>query len=205
MTVFSNPSLRKLQNSRLLVEVARATDKEARRLVAAGEIPSYYLHPEIYEPGTEHSFASDRSYYEISRYGDGFGASLFIIGPEMLLLSSNHEDASDQAYEGDRTDYLAPLIVGAPSTWEQIFNRLVDDERFEMNPPTGVFWFRNGEWHITDLYDRIKRDNSDQQLASYRSGVDGVEETDLSYLFAHAGETSVNAAAIDLYFDDWRL
>jgi len=205
MTVFSNPSLRKLQNPRLLVEVARATDKEAHRLVAAGEIPSYYLHPEIYEPGVEHSFASDRSYYEISRYGDGFGASLFIIGPEMLFLSSNHEGAHDLAYEGDRAEYLAPLIVGAPSTWDQIFNQLLEEERFEMNPPTGVFWFRNGDWHITDLYDRIKNDDSDENLVGYRYGVDGVEETDLSYLFAHAGESSVNTDAIDSYFEDWRL
>lgn len=203
MTRFENAQLEKLGSPATMVAIAREVNRQAVELVDAGEITENYLKSEIYVPGVElPSRSVDRSLYEISHYSDGFGASLFTTSEEMLYLSSNHEVIAEAGIGGDRISYLEPLFAGAPKVWSQVFNMLVDERRFEYNQPSGVFWFRNGDWHLTDLANEITRPGSD--LEAYSNGLTEVETVDLAYLFDHVGKTGPDQAVIDRYFADWR-
>lgn len=205
MTLFNNKSLTKLQDPALLIQVAKAVHEQALEFVAQDEIPKHYLDAEVYEPATQKTTPDGRAYYEISRYGDGFGGSLFILDDKMLLLTSNHETASIEAIDGDRDSYLTPILVGLPSEWDFIVEMLKNDDRFELNPPVGVFWYTDGEWHITDHYDAIKDAPQGDRYYDYHFGFDTVDETDLSYLFAHGGETAVNQATVVAHFNEWKF
>jgi hypothetical protein len=205
MTTFTHRSLSKLQNPELLVAVAKAVHEQALDFVAKGDIPNYYIDAEVYEPGTRKVTRDGRGYNEISRYGDGFGSSIFVLDGKMLLLTSNHELTPLDALESDRDLYLTPLLAGLPREWDFVVDLLQTDERFELNPPVAVFWYENGEWNLTDLYSEIKAASRDETYGDYRDVVDSVDETDLSYLYEHAGETSVNRAIVVAHFDEWKF
>jgi hypothetical protein len=205
MTRYTHRSLSKLQNPALLIEVAKAVHEQAVTFVAQGEIPRYYIDAEVYEPGIRKVAASGEVYHEISRYGDGFGSSIFVVGDKMLLLTSNHELTPLTALEPDRDAYLSPLVQGLPEDWRFVVELLKTDERFELNPPVAVFWYSEGDWYITDLYEEIMASQRGDRYDDYRSCVAKVDETDLSYLFEHAGESTVNHATVVAHFDEWKF
>lgn len=205
MTAFPNTSLAKLRNPQLLLQVARTVHEQALRLIANDEIPRHYIASEVYEPGVERLTEDGRKYYEISRYSDGFGSSLFILGEKMLFLSSNHENVASELSEVDRDLYLNPLLAGLPEEWSFVVELLQHEERFRDNPPTGVFWFQDGEWSITSLYEAILVAPKENVLSKYRCGFAHVDEVDLSSLFSHSNEDQVNQELIEAHFNEWRF
>lgn len=203
MVIFPNATLNKLENPQLLIEIAKATHSKAVELIVAKEIPKYYLDAEIYEPATTRKTNEGVEFVEISRYGDGFGASLFISGEQMVFVSSNHEYAPETAIAGDRETYLAPLLGVLPASWSFLLPILLE-ERFILNPPCGVFFFENNQWYVSDFYEKVMETLHEDELYQYKNSIGLVEDADLSYLFAHAGFTSVNEGIINDFFNEWR-
>lgn len=205
MTAFPNASLAKLHNPKLLLQVATTIYEQALELISRDEIPRHYIASEIYEPGIEKTSPDGRCYYEISCYSDGFGSSLFILGDQMLLLASNHEYTSPELMIIERKLYLQPLIAGLPEDWNFVVSILETEERFQDNAPSGVFWFKNDEWHITSMYEDILNALPESVLSSYNPGLIQVDEVDLSYLFSHSSEDKVNQELLKEYFEEWKF
>ncbi len=203
MAKFDNARLAKLSNPALLVEVAQATHVVASRLQSKGLIPNYYFDSEIYEWGEEQTLPSGETYHEISRYSDGYGASLFVKDDEMLLLTSDHEYSPEGAIDGDRDLYLTPIVAGLPRKWDFVVDMLQIQERFELNPPAGIFWFKDGQWNITDTYEEIKNASRTSALYDYRFSVDLLSVTGFDALFDHAGLDAVDEQVIEASLEEW--
>lgn len=196
MTVFTDNALEGFPSPALAAAIAKRTHELALVLVEEGKISKYFLDREIYEWGDEKTLPNGDTYREISQYSDGFGASLFIRGDEMLILGSDHELTPLEALDGDRDLYLSPLVKGLPGTWDFVVDMLQIEERFEMNPPASIFWFKASSWHITDHYDEIKASPRDSRLGDYKDSVDFIPVGELNAIFAHAGRTTVDDALI---------
>lgn len=205
MTVFAHRSLVKLKDPQLLVAVAKAVHAQALKLLTNDEIPRHYCSPEIYEPATEKTTLDGRKYFEISSYSDGFGASLFVLDSKMLFLSSAHDAVAIESIEHDRDLYLESLLAGLPRDWGFVVDQLQTEDRFQLNPPVGVFWFNEGLWHITDLYPEVINAKLGEKYFAYQAGFNCIDETDLSYLFTHQNEDSVNQELVLAHFEEWRL
>jgi len=203
MSVFHNAYLDRLTDSKVAIAVAEALHKRALELTGAGILPEYYIGREIYEAGEEKKLPNGETYREISRYSDGFGASLFISGDKMLYLTSDHEMSPLEAIDGDRDIYLTPLVMGLPRTWDFVVDFLQTQERFEYNPPCGIFWFEDGVWHITDKYEDIKAAPRGSALNEYADSVDLVSGVELAILFEHEGLDSPSEALIEDHFSEW--
>lgn len=192
MSVFHHEELEPLNDPSLVIAVAQAIHEQAKSLQAQDKISSYFFDREIYEYGEEKTLPNGDSYREVSSYSDGFGASIFVRDGEMLMLGSNHELAPMDAIDGDRDLYLSPLLKGLPPKWDFVVNMLQTEERFRLNPPISVFWFTNGEWHVTDLYEQIKNADFGSRLWEYRDIVDYVPSGEFHAIFEHGGLTEVD-------------
>lgn len=192
MTIFTDSALEDFPTPDLAAAIAERTHELALGLVEEGKISKYFLDREIYEFGDEKRLPNGGTYREISQYSDGFGGSLFLRGEEMLILGSDHELTPLEALDGDRDLYLTPLVKGLPTTWDFVVNMLQTGERFKMNPPASIFWFKDGSWHITDYYDEIKASPRDSRLGDYKDSVDFIPVGELNAIFAHIGRTAVD-------------
>jgi len=206
MVAFDDPRLKKLRDPAFLLEVAAETHRFALELKAEGKLPEIFFTREIYEPGTEpKTLASGEKYYEISHYSDGFGSSLFVKDGEMLYLSSDHELSPLGSLAGeDRDLYLAPLLKGLPSKWDFVVDMLQAEKRFAHNPPAGIFWFRDGQWHITDEHEKISASGPADKLFEYKDSAGYVSDVELEFLFVHSGKEEVDRELLmETYFKDW--
>lgn len=204
MAIFTDKALEDFPSPDLAAAIAERTHELALGLVEEGKISKYFLDREIYEFGDEKTLPNGITYREISQYSDGFGASLFIRGNEMLILGSDHEMAAIEAIDGDRDLYLNPLVKGLPETWDFVVDMLQTQERFELNPPVSIFWFKDGVWNVTDHYEEIKASERGSRLGDYRDGVALIPVQGLSAIFAHAGRTTVDDELIlEASLNEW--
>lgn len=203
MTIFTDKAFEGFPTSGLAVAVAQRAHELALELVAAGKISKFFLDREIYEWGEEKTLANGDRYYEISQYSDGFGGSLFVRGEEMLILGSDHELTPLEAIDGDRDLYLSPLVKGLPCSWDFVVDMLQTQERFELNPPASVFWFKDGHWHVTDYFEEIKASPRDSRLGDYKDSVAYIPLGELEAIFAHSGRTAVDDELILEALQGW--
>ena len=77
-------------------------------------------------------------------------------------------------------------------------------QEVEVSVMASVFWFKDGNWHITNDYASILASEYGTRLGDYKGAVDYVPRVDFAAIFAHGDRTEVDRSLIvNSYLREW--